>query len=379
MDEVTVGDLIERIYETALEPGLWPDLIEDLAAVFGGHAGGIEHEHVQSDLGAGLVIGLDPSVLEQYFGYYAGRNVLRRVTDFGAKLPSFVPIITVDTDSMPKEELAKTEFYNDFLRPIGVRSILSMGLGVHDRSLTALSLYRPFGRPDFDRDERALAQVLHPHLIRAFRIGRKLAQQVDAGKALAAGLEQSPQGVIVLNADGQVQHVNAAAERLLAQPGGVSVLGGRLLAADAADSDRLWQLICRAQSADGRIGGDMRIRRPDGRPPLSLTVAPVRTERLSLFAGRPAILVCLTDPEAGGDVSDAYLREELGLTASEAKVVHALTAGQSLRQIARTLGVGLVTVRSHLYRAFDKAGVRRQAELVALVARGGKPIGPDGL
>jgi hypothetical protein len=30
MDEIAVGNLIERIYDTALEPRLWPDLISTL-------------------------------------------------------------------------------------------------------------------------------------------------------------------------------------------------------------------------------------------------------------------------------------------------------------------------------------------------------------
>jgi DNA-binding CsgD family transcriptional regulator len=375
MDEIAVGNLIERIYDAALEPRLWPDLISTLAKAFGGHAGSIEHEHAQSELGGGMVVGLDTAIINQYFAYYASRNVLRRVDDFAAKLRTFTPIITFDTDSLPKTDLAKTEFYADFMRPIEMDSVMTMGLLGQGESVTVLSVFRPPGRPGFDREERALAERLHPHLIRAFRLGRKHADQLDANGALAAGLDQASQGLVVLDAEGRVAHVNAAAERLLAEPGGLTVLGGRLSTANAADCDRLWQLIRRALSTEGRVGGEMKLRRSAGRAPLLITVSPIGPTRASLLGGRPGAIVSLVDPDAKAGVSEAYLREDLGLTASEARIVHALVAGQSPAQIAEALGVSRFTVRSHLYHTFEKAGVSRQAELVALVSRAGKPAG----
>jgi DNA-binding CsgD family transcriptional regulator len=47
----------------------------------------------------------------------------------------------------------------------------------------------------------------------------------------------------------------------------------------------------------------------------------------------------------------------------------ALFEGQSLRDAAETLGLSIFTVRAHLAHIFDKTGVGRQAELVALLTR----------
>lgn len=369
MDQDAIDGFVERIYDLALEPDLWPELLARVAAIWGGHGAGLEQEHVESERGDGLTVGLDPSVVRTYFDYYAGRNVLRRFDGFGEIIASFTPDITADEECLPKSELMRTEFYNDFLRPVGIHSVMTLGLWAEGQSVTALSIYRPPGRPSFDQHEVDLAQSLQPHLVRAFRLARKLRGRLSG---LAAGLDQSPFGVFVLSADGRVQHANRAAERLLAEPGGLSMLGGRLIAADVADNERLRGLVGRALAASARIGGGSAIRRP-GRAPLSVVAVPYGADRFGgLHADRGAI-VCVTDPEAATGLSEVYLREGIGLTGAEANIARALMAGRSLKRLAEELDVSLFTVKAHLRRIFEKAGVSRQAELVALLAREGRP------
>ena len=368
MDQDAIDGFIERIYDLALEPDRWSDLLARIAAACGGHAAGLEQEHVDAEQGAGLTVGLDPSVVRTYFDYYAGRNVLRRFDGFGDAIASFAPDITIDQQCLARSELIRTEFYNDFLQPAAINSVLSMGLWGEGQSVTALSVYRPIGKPLFDAESLALARVLHPHLVRAFRLARKLRGRT-AG--LAAGLDQSPFAVFVLTADGRVQHANRAAERLLAEPGGLCMLGGRLATADAVENERLRTLIGGALAGAGRRGGEAAIRRP-GRAALSIVAVPFDADRFgALLADRGAI-VCATDPEAATSLSEAYLREGIGLTGAEANVARAVMSGRSLQLTAEQLDVSLFTVKAHLRRIFEKTGVTRQAELVALLAREGR-------
>ena len=368
MDQDAFDGFVERIYDLALEPERWPDLLAGIAAACGGHAAGLEQEHVESEQGAGLVVGLDPSVVQTYFDYYAGRNVLRRFDGFGDAIAAFTPALTVDEECLPKSDLMRTEFYNDFLRPAAIHSVLSMGLWGEGQSVTALSVYRPPGKPAFDLEEVELARALQPHLIRAFRLARRMRSRLSG---LVGGLDQSPFGVILLGADGRVQHANRAAERLLAEPGGLSVLGGCLASADAADSERLRTLVSRALAAADRTGGGLAIRRP-GRAALQVVAVPSGADRFGALLVEPGVIVCVTDPEAATGLSEVYLREDIGLTAAEANVARALMAGRSLRHTAETLDVSLFTVKAHLRRIFEKTGVTRQAELVALLAREGR-------
>lgn len=57
-----------------------------------------------------------------------------------------------------------------------------------------------------------------------------------------------------------------------------------------------------------------------------------------------------------------------GLTRTEARLVAALFEGCSVPQAAGRLGVARSTARTHLQRVFDKTGVRRQADLMRIIA-----------
>jgi DNA-binding CsgD family transcriptional regulator len=59
----------------------------------------------------------------------------------------------------------------------------------------------------------------------------------------------------------------------------------------------------------------------------------------------------------------------LELTAAEARLVGQLMAGATLAQAAAALGIAATTAKSQLHSAFRKAGVSRQADLLALLER----------
>ena len=70
------------------------------------------------------------------------------------------------------------------------------------------------------------------------------------------------------------------------------------------------------------------------------------------------------------------LRSTYGLTPSEIRLTLRLAAGDALRQAANEIGISYQTARTRLKFIFQKTGVRRQAELVLLVARGGSTRRP---
>jgi DNA-binding CsgD family transcriptional regulator len=84
-------------------------------------------------------------------------------------------------------------------------------------------------------------------------------------------------------------------------------------------------------------------------------------------------------PRRAGVPSVAHLEERFRLTRAEGRVVRRLVAGRSLQDIAKELGVGAETVRTHTKRAMAKTDTHRQAELVALVLRlgGARLISPE--
>src|SRR5579872_4849852 len=336
-----LGGLVESIYDLALDPAEWPRLLKLLAEAFDAQAGSIMQESVINGGGAGLTMGLDPQVPQDYFSYYAPRNVLRRIDDLYERMNrDWTPVVTIDEGSMPKSQLMETEFYVDFLKPAGIHSVMTWGLWYSDPNFASVDLYRSPGQPNFTSADIARAEAIHGHLLRAMRLGRKVAGTRTLGAGLAAALDRAPYGLFVLGADGRVSHANAAGERMIAGPGGLRVFSGRLTAPHSDDARRLSALIAQAAGFNGaRVGGSMALRRADERAPLSVIVAPTRGEGLLPFHVGPSVIA---------SVSEAFLGELFGLTGGQAKVAASLLEGRSPRQIAEALGLSFYTVRAHL-------------------------------
>jgi DNA-binding CsgD family transcriptional regulator len=62
------------------------------------------------------------------------------------------------------------------------------------------------------------------------------------------------------------------------------------------------------------------------------------------------------------------------LTPAELRVLLAIVDVGGVPEAATALGMAETTVKTHLYRLFDKAGVNRQADLVKLVAGFANPL-----
>ena len=59
---------------------------------------------------------------------------------------------------------------------------------------------------------------------------------------------------------------------------------------------------------------------------------------------------------------DTALPPEKTLTAREREIMALLSRGLLSREIAAELGIGTVTVKNHLYRIYEKLGVRTRTE-----------------
>lgn len=70
-------------------------------------------------------------------------------------------------------------------------------------------------------------------------------------------------------------------------------------------------------------------------------------------------------PLSGGFARNAAAQASLGLTGQEMRVLERLAAGQSNKEIARSLGLSPNTVKTHLANLFAKLEVARRTQAVA--------------
>lgn len=103
------------------------------------------------------------------------------------------------TDSVPFEQFRRTALYNDYYRRIRVDHAIALPIYVRDGLLVSFVLNRT--RRDFTERERALLEVLRPHLAKIYQrintVGQLTARETEVLRWVAAGKSDAQIGAIL--------------------------------------------------------------------------------------------------------------------------------------------------------------------------------------
>ncbi|HEX2566973.1 MAG TPA: helix-turn-helix transcriptional regulator [Burkholderiales bacterium] len=171
--------------------------------------------------------------------------------------------------------------------------------------------------------------------------------------------------VLLVDGDARIEFRNQVAAALLRKPEcPLGTTNGVLSAKARGPRAQLKEAISEA-CGTGRSHG-LRLSNGDVAPErwLRLIIAPLHSAELT---GCAAIWVM--NGQSVGVPSERMLSVLFGLSPAEARLARGLLLGRTPDEHARHAGVGVATVRTQLHSIFSKTGVRRQAELVALLAR----------
>ena len=360
---------LDQVYATALDASGWEAVLGRFADMVGGNSGFLSAFDLVTGTGSVILSRCDPEAERTYAEHYAAINPLNNVEDPRAFLRNWRPTIVTDEDKLPKDEYVRTEYYNDFVLPNDSHSAMMIRLSRHCSAPQVLNINRPRKHGSFEAGDLEIAALYHPHFIRAFELGRTLAVSAPLDAELTVLFADSSHSLFVTDSDGRIIRANRLAEALLAGAPGLCSIAGRLTCDQGDASRRLMALIAAAGDAELRIGGSMVLAVPDRRPPLSITVVPLRISGHPIFNAEPRVLVCAIDPSRTVPVPEHRLRDLFGLTSAEARVALALVERGDLPAAAGKLGMALNTARIHLGRIYDKTGVNRQIALANLVSR----------
>jgi DNA-binding CsgD family transcriptional regulator len=273
--------------------------------------------------------------------------------------------ITVDQDFITPEQVRRSEYYNELLIRQGLRWFAGLGFHAADE-LWCLSVQRsPAQGPFTTREQRLLLQLRGP-LTSAATIAQKLSLARAVGGLDA--FEMMDTAALLVDRQGSVVRTNSVADAKLGT--GLRVAQRRLVAADPDTSSALARLIGQAVLDPGEgaiLLPPLAVPVPERRP-LVVYALPLRGMIRDLFGPARAIVV-VRDLDERPLPPMVHLSSIFGLTAAEAKLAARLGAGEALETVAEGLGIARETARNQLKAIFQKTGVHRQAELVALLGR----------
>lgn len=171
-----------------------------------------------------------------------------------------------------------------------------------------------------------------------------------------------PQAVFLVDRRGRFHRANRAGERLLHAGGPFQVSDGRLTCREGT-TPRLHDAI-----ALGAVDGSYAtLLAPDK---VALPLATLAVNLGSAEDPNAPIAVVCQSMATRRKPSAKTIAAAYGLTLAEAQVTALLTEGRSPQDIAKQLGRGLATIRTHLRQIYAKTRTAGQAELVQLVLTG---------
>jgi DNA-binding CsgD family transcriptional regulator len=293
------------------------------------------------------------------------RNQSHAPCPFTGKALPFVSNYVIDDQFLKADDRKKLPYFHETAGP-GNREWWAGGsFAIADRQWI-LSVYRDRSRGRFSNsDGRYLARVA-PEFGRIWALAEKLeAKKVSSTLAI---LDQMKCPALMIDSRGAVRNLNRLAESLLERD--LYLHHGRLWSSDPTSNRRIKLLVEAILATTPGITPSLNqvvINRANA-PWLLIEAMPVTALGSDFFnEGRALLLLTdLTEPAA----SDARLLAiVLGLTPAEAKLAAKLASGSGIEGAAASLGLSRETVRTQLKAVFGKTNTRRQAELVALVAR----------
>jgi DNA-binding CsgD family transcriptional regulator len=358
LDEVD-RKLENAVYEAAVIPELWPNVLGQLASMTGS-VGAVLFSNSETQsrwLAAPGMQGLaDRFVVEGW----PERNT-RAINGFRKGL-ALLPRFLTEADFYEGDEYERDPLYTDYFYPVGLGWSAGTVFAMPHGDFITLSVERARQRGPIPGESLDMLDAVRPHLGRSAMMAARLsferartAVETLAALGLAAFAMTTGGRVLIANADFETEQASWTTRG-----------GDRIVLRDGRANRSLYESLETIDGVNGVRSIALFGRQEEDRAVLH--VIPVRRSAFDLFGHATAIAV-LTKPSVAPTGAITLLQSLFDLTAAEARLAAQVAAGQTLNEIAAAEGKSLHTVRTRLKSVLDKTGCRRQADLARLLAR----------
>jgi DNA-binding CsgD family transcriptional regulator len=362
------AEIGEKIDSAALGQIGWEEIPRAIVDAFPGSMASLQSMSVDhASLNFVYTSNLDPHFLRSYTDHYAFINPWSRHWN---RMPGGT--VALSEAVYPVRLIARTEFYNDWLRP-QKQLDAAAGLKISDDGENLIFLPVHYDPSCADRYDSALLELLgklRGNLGRAMRVSRYLAASVESAAASSAIVERQDCAAFVVDSALCLRGANGRAEDLFARNGPLRARHGRITLSRSAEASRFAEVV--RSLADGapadvtplamRSGPDTYL--------LSFAVIPPASGGIAgLLLPRRLVLVLARRLSASQPFvpSPGLLADIFRLTPAEIRLCNELAVGASVGEAAANLGISVETARVRCKAVMQKTETHRQLELVTLL------------
>jgi DNA-binding CsgD family transcriptional regulator len=355
--------LVSSIYDCAANPELWTDVCCDM----------------RDALSAAFVIGFVDLANDQDTAKWQRHNSpwderwLDALDVLSPSLPKGRRLHEMGTDiawtqlgCTSEQEFKQTDFYQQWIEPQKLRDALAVKYLARDMRQGLLSATTKANRAPISDQEKKLAESLSPHIRRAMLIN----DLTDTGRVAQTlykqVLDTLSVAVFLVGQGQRLAFANSAGERMLSEAQYLRLAGGSLQPhRDVGQTARFAQAVECAMRGDSSIGstgiGVPLLNAQGDRAVAYVLPLSGSDARGALGAGHCAVFVTQRGEQT--PMAMDVLRSLFDLTNSEARVALLVARGDGPQVIAKSLGVSVHTVRTHLKHCFEKTESSDQTAL----------------
>jgi DNA-binding CsgD family transcriptional regulator len=359
VESAEIEKIGRRIGDAALDPGLWPAIMEEICHAAGATGSALLQADVRTP-----DIPRTASVDELFSAYFHDQWHTRDIRVRGAALLARGEPVITDQDVVTPEEMNREAFYNECLYANGFKWFAGVGF-LAGSALWALSIQRTAQQGPFEEEDKRLLALLSPKLGEAATLSTAVGRTVVSGVTNALDLVRQP--ALILDRNGFVLDANALAEKAFGEEFYVKNRRVTLRNPQArADFERLIDQL--RTTGDAELSLEPIVIRCERAPPILIRILPLPLSARGPFLGA-RVLLTLTSLTPKPAPSPTVVSRLFGLTLAEAKLASIIATGVSPGAAADRLGVSRDTARNQLKAVFAKTETHRQSELVALLSQ----------
>lgn len=361
MSGVSDHELRASIYGALFGESDWHEFLDLYSTLIPGCATTLFYHDARLQAGSYTISkGLTVQKSVEYSSYYAPRNPWMK----GATTRP-VGLVVSDQYMLSRKDLIRSEFYNDWLSPLGIEGCIGVTLHREGAHNSFLAITTTHAEAHEEKTAMGTLAKIVPDLQRVFRHYRK-----QGSPTPSAGAVTHPElGHVTIAADRKVRSFNAVAADVMGQDTLLSQDAlGRFRSSDAQFSSwidhclKLWGHPQDTPPVRSFLLGEA----PD--IPTRVTVVPTNIDQGErFFRGPECHLIIEPPPKRAASIQQ--VKTFYGLTEAEGRVCVALASGATPAEIAERHGVGIQTIRSQLKSSYLKTGTSKQSDLVWLVTK----------
>jgi DNA-binding CsgD family transcriptional regulator/PAS domain-containing protein len=371
--EAVLG-LTGEIYDAALDPGMWPQVLQRITAFVDGVSSVlISHDAASRANRFHFTWGDNPDYSRSYQDTYARLNPINPIL----LMMNPGELWSVAT-AMPMKQFRQTRFYLEWVKPQNGGDVIGAILERSGTVITsvATSLDAPRS-PASDKTKHRMSLIM-PHVRRAVAIGNVIEMHRVEAETLGDAIDALGAAVFLVRGDGEILRANASGRALVEAGTLLRAIDSRLAAVDQYVRRDLGRALADAAEGDrfqreGRTSVPL-VDRLGERYVAHILPLTAGARRLAGRSTGAAAAVFVQKAEMGCVFPMEAICRQFELSKAELRVLVGMLEIGPPAEIAPVLGLSEATVRTHLRRLFEKTGTSRQADLVKLVAGYASPL-----